>query len=85
MKYPIGKRGEWEFCRDAVKHPLMTTFQDFDWADEVLHVGIAKRQLSEWFHNGAKPSAQGGRQTKSSRVKERQAPVRIDPGGTQRK
>ena len=53
MKYPIGKRGEWEFCRDAAKHPLMTTFQDFDWADEVLHVGIAKRQLSESFHDGA--------------------------------
>jgi hypothetical protein len=52
MKYPIGKRGEWEFCRDAAKHPLMTTFQDFDWADEVLHVTIAKRQLNEWFPNG---------------------------------
>ena len=87
MKYPIGKRGEWEFCRDAVKHPLMTTFQDFDWADEVLHVGIAKRQLSEWFHNGAKQLsalAEEGKQNRS-RVKERQAPVRIDPGGTQRK
>ena len=86
MKYPIGKRGEWEFCRDAVKHPLMTTFQDFDWADEVLHVGIAKRQLSEWFHNGAKQLsalAEEGRQNRS-KVKERQAPVRIDPGGTQR-
>ena len=82
MKYPIGKRGEWEFCRDAVKHPLMTTFQDFDWADEVLHVGIAKRQLSEWFHNGAKRVERfaGGRQTKSGKVKERQAPVRINPG-----
>ncbi len=87
MKYPIGKRGEWEFCRDAVKHPLMTTFQDFDWADEVLHVGIAKRQLSEWFHNGAKQLsalAEEGKQNRS-KVKERQAPVRIDPGGTQRR
>jgi hypothetical protein len=84
MKYPIGKRGEWEFCRDAVKHSLMTTFQDFDWADEVLHVGIAKRQLSEWFRDGAgelSALAEEGKQNRS-KVKERQAPVRIAPGGT---
>ncbi len=49
MKYPPGKREEYEFCRDTVKHPLMTTFQDFDWADEVLHVNIARRQLKDWF------------------------------------
>jgi hypothetical protein len=81
MKYPIGKRGEWEFCRDAVKHPLMTTFQDFDWADEVLHVGIAKRQLSEWFHDGGgelSALAEEGKQNRS-KVKEREAPVRITP------
>src|SRR5437667_9006013 len=49
MRYPVGKRGEWEVCRDAVKSPLMTTFQDFDWADEVLHVNLARRRLSDWF------------------------------------
>jgi hypothetical protein len=49
MKYPPGKREEFEFCRDSARHPLMTTFQDFDWADEVLHVNIARRQLKEWF------------------------------------
>jgi hypothetical protein len=49
MKYPPGKREEYEFCRDVVRHPLMATFQDFDWADEVLHVNIARRQLKEWF------------------------------------
>jgi hypothetical protein len=79
MKYPIGKRGEWEFCRDAAKHPLMTTFQDFDWADEVLHVSIAKRQLSEWFHDGAKELsalAQEGKQNRT-KVKERHPPVQI--------
>ena len=27
----------------------MTTLQDFDWADEVLHVHIARRRLKEWF------------------------------------
>ena len=49
MKYPPGKREEFEFCRDAACHPLMTTLQDFDWADEVLHVHIARRRLKEWF------------------------------------
>ena len=49
MKYPPGKREEFEFCRDLAGHPLMTTFQDFDWADEVLHVNIARRQLKDWF------------------------------------
>jgi hypothetical protein len=49
MKYPPGKREEYEFCRDVAQHPLMTTFQDFDWADEVLHVNIARRQLKDWF------------------------------------
>lgn len=49
MKYPPGKRFEYEFCRDRAHHPLMTTLQDFDWADEVLHVNIARRQLKTWF------------------------------------
>lgn len=49
MKYPIGKRGEWEFFKDKAKYPLMTTFQDYDWADEVLHVNIARRRLESWF------------------------------------
>ena len=49
MKYPPGKREEYEFCRDVANHALMTTFQDFDWADEVLHVNIARRQLKDWF------------------------------------
>lgn len=49
MKYPPGKREEYEFCRDLARHPLMSTFQDFDWADEVLHVNIARRQLKGWF------------------------------------
>ena len=49
MKYPPGKRAEYEFCRDLARHPLMTTFQDFDWADEVEHVNIARRQLKEWY------------------------------------
>lgn len=39
-----GKRAEYEFCRDEAQHPLMTQFQDFDWADEVKHVHIGR----EW-------------------------------------
>jgi hypothetical protein len=84
MKYPIGKRGEWEFCRDGAKHALMTTFQDFDWADEVLHVSIAKRQLNEWFRNGGaelSALAEEGKQNRT-KVKERHTPVRISPAGT---
>lgn len=49
MKYPPGKRAEYEFCRDIACHPLMTTLQDFDWADEVEHVQIARQQLKHWF------------------------------------
>jgi hypothetical protein len=49
MKYPPGKREEYEFCRDIARHPLMTIFQDFDWADEVLHVHIARQRLKEWY------------------------------------
>jgi hypothetical protein len=63
----------------------MTLFQDFDWADEVLHVGIAKRQLSGWFRNGASELsalAEEGKQNRDN-VKGRHAPVRISPGGTQ--
>ena len=48
MKYPPGKRAEYEFCRDLARHPLMTTLQDFDWADEVEHVNIARQQLKVW-------------------------------------
>jgi hypothetical protein len=79
MRYPVGKRGEWEFCRDAVKSPLMTTFQDFDWADEVLHVNLARRRLSDWFPGGTKELssfAQQGR-LKRTEVKERHAAVKL--------
>jgi hypothetical protein len=79
MRYPVGKRGEWEFCRDSVKSPLMTTFQDFDWADEVLHVNLARRQLSDWFPGGTKELssfAQQGR-LKRTEVKERHTPIRL--------
>ena len=46
-----GKRGEFEFCRDEAKHPLMTQFQDFDWADEVKHVHIG-REWTTYLYDG---------------------------------
>ena len=39
-----GKRHEWEVSR-ASHIPLATTFQDFDWADEVLHARVGR----DWY------------------------------------
>lgn len=79
MKYPPGKRQEWEFARDLARHPLMTTLQDFDWADEVLHVNIARRQLDGWFEGGLEAIGAFSSAGKDHRtaVKGRHAPVRI--------
>ena len=79
MKYPVGKRGEWEFCKDAAKNVLMTTFQDYDWADEVLHVNIARRQLTDWFPNGLQELSTYAEKGKANRaeVKARKEPVRL--------
>ncbi|UKS29230.1 hypothetical protein LOZ80_09945 [Paenibacillus sp. HWE-109] len=52
MKYPPGKREEWEFCRDIAKDPLMTTFQDFDWADEVVHASFGQKWIIDEVHHG---------------------------------
>ena len=85
MRYPVGKRGEWEFCRDVARQPLMTTFQDFDWADEVLHVNLAKKQLTTWFPSGtAELSAfahEGG--IKRAEVKRRREPIRLSRSTTE--
>jgi hypothetical protein len=43
MKYPPGKREEYEFCRDQAQHPRMTLYQDYDWADEVVHAQMGRR------------------------------------------
>lgn len=56
MAYPGGKRGEWEFCCGA-RHPLMMTFQDFDWADEVTHVNYGRRWLIDYFCKGDREAA----------------------------
>jgi hypothetical protein len=76
MRYPPGKRQEWEFARDMARHPLMTTLQDFDWADEVLHVNIARRQLDTWFEGGLvaiRDFAKAGKANRTA-VKARQSP-----------
>ena len=39
-----GKRHEWVVSKES-KNPLATTFQDFDWADEVLHARIGR----DWY------------------------------------
>jgi hypothetical protein len=57
MAHPGGKRGEWEFCRDVAKHPLMTTFQDFDWADEVTHVKYGRKWIIEHYFKGNREAA----------------------------
>jgi len=79
MKYPPGKRQEWEFARDMAAHPLMTTLQDYDWADEVLHVNIARRQLDDWFEGGLVAIgdfAKAGKEHRA-RVKAMRPPVRL--------
>ena len=57
----------------------MTTFQDYDWADEVLHVNIAKRQLADWVRAGGKELTAIAEEGKANRtrVKQRYAPVRL--------
>ena len=79
MRYPLGKRQEWEFARDAAKHPLMTTFQDFGWAVEVLHVNIARHQLDSWFEGGLKSIGEFAKSGKEhrTRVKQRHAPTSL--------
>ncbi len=79
MKYPPGKRQEWEFARDIARHPLMATLQDYDWADEVLHVNIARRQLDDWFEGGLAAIgdfAKAGKEHRT-RIKGMRAPERL--------
>jgi hypothetical protein len=42
-----GKQAEFTFCRDEARHPLMAQFQDYDWADEVLHARLGRRWAPE--------------------------------------
>jgi len=86
MRYPPGKRQEWEFARDMARHPLMATLQDFDWADEVLHVNIARRQLDTWFEGGLtaiRDFAKAGKARRTA-VKARHAPALLPSPGSVR-
>jgi len=47
-----GKRFEWEVSQEA-NSPLSVTFQDFDWADEVLHARIGR----DWYVSAMPSSA----------------------------
>ena len=58
MRHPGGKRGEWEWCKDIAHHSLMTTFQDFDWADEVNHVAYGREWLVRYFCGGDRKRAE---------------------------
>lgn len=44
MDGKVGKKLEWEISQHA-NDPLATYFQDYDWADEVLHAQIGRRWL----------------------------------------
>jgi hypothetical protein len=45
-----GKRYEWEVAQEA-GNPLAATFQDFDWADEVLHARVGRDWYVSEFEN----------------------------------
>jgi hypothetical protein len=51
MPADTGKRFEFEVVREH-GDPLIATFQDFDWADEVVHVKIGRRWIAS-EHGGA--------------------------------
>ena len=48
-----GKRYEWEVGRKS-NNPLCALFQDYDWADEVLHAQIGRRWLTPEFGDRGK-------------------------------
>ena len=53
-----GKRHEWEVSLEA-QSPLASTFQDFDWADEVLHAVIGRNWYVKDMPSGAEAVAYG--------------------------
>ncbi len=57
MKYPPGKRQEYEFCRDVAKHKLMALFQDYDWADEVVHSHFGQEWVIKNVYHGDRKAA----------------------------
>lgn len=57
MKYPPGKRQEYEFCRDKAQHALMALYQDYDWADEVIHSHFGQEWIVKGEHGGDRRAA----------------------------
>ena len=51
MPATTGKKYEWNVSKEA-RDPLATIFQDYDWADEVLHTHIGRRWLVPKFSGG---------------------------------
>ncbi len=47
-----GKVREWEYAK-ASGNPLLMTFHDYDWADEVLHAQIGRKWLVSEFESTA--------------------------------
>lgn len=60
MKYPPGKRQEYEWCRDVARYPLAAMYQDYDWSDEVYHTQIARRLVGRWLGAGGRAAASDG-------------------------
>jgi hypothetical protein len=50
MPADTGKRYEYEVVREY-GDPLISTFQDFDWADEVVHVRIGRRWIADKYES----------------------------------
>jgi hypothetical protein len=69
MKYPPGKRQEYEFCRDKAQHALMALYQDYDWADEVLHSHFGQEWIVRGEHGGDRRAAMAaGEETMERRI-----------------
>jgi uncharacterized ferritin-like protein (DUF455 family) len=60
MRYPPGKRQEYEFCRDTAKHELMALYQDYDWADEVNHAQFGRDWIVRHVYGGDRRAAMAG-------------------------
>ncbi len=55
-----GKRYEWEVANDS-GDPLSALFQDFDWADEVLHAQIGRRWYVPRYNDSREALSYGDR------------------------
>jgi len=44
-----GKQHELQLCKDVFKDPLLTLFQDYDWADEVQHARFGRTWGTAFF------------------------------------